>query len=269
MDMVLKASRERAWLRLQQAIEELEHTIDAFERTRYPGRSRIDSTVISLRRDNLANALKQLGDIRRRVYARHIEALREDIADVMYLGRRAALNIAYFNETFAQSFAILEVAEAELLYEVPHGIVVPQLIISVSDALLAALAKSPRLLFQVSPRQFEEIVADLFRKEGFDVELTQATHDGGTDIIAVTQRMNIWQKVIVECKRYAPENRVGIGVVQRALGVKDLTHANKAVVVTTSSFSREAQAVARERFWELDLKAYADVVAWLRAAAPY
>jgi restriction system protein len=112
----------------------------------------------------------------------------------------------------------------------------------------------------------EEIVAELFRKEGFEVELTQATRDKGIDIIAVSRRMNIPHKMIVECKRYAPENRVGIAVVQRLLGVKTEINANKAVVVTTSSFSKDAETVARERFWDLDLKAYTDVVAWLRDA---
>ncbi|HET9867986.1 MAG TPA: restriction endonuclease, partial [Nitrospira sp.] len=78
--------------------------------------------------------------------------------------------------------------------------------------------------------------------------------------------MNIRQKMIVECKRYKPENRVGIAVVDRVLGVKTRMNANMAVVVTTSSYTREAIAVARERFWELDLKAYTDVVGWLQAA---
>jgi restriction system protein len=70
--------------------------------------------------------------------------------------------------------------------------------------------------------------------------------------------------MIVECKRFAPENRVGIAIVQRLLGAKTQVNANKAVVVTTSSFSQDAQLVARERFWDLDLKAYDDVVGWLR-----
>jgi len=115
---------------------------------------------------------------------------------------------------------------------------------------------------------FEEIVAELFRKEGFEVELTQATRDGGVDIIAISRRMNIWQKMIVECKRYAPQNKVGIAVVQRLLGVKDQLRANKAVVVTTSSFTKDAQRIAHARFWDLDLKSYGDVIDWLQAPSP-
>jgi len=267
MDTLLKASRERAWTQVEQTLDELEQAISMRERTPVRGRPSSDPFAISLRRDNLATARKQLSDIRRRVHAQHFDALREDVADVMYLSRRAALNAAYFDYEFGQAFAILEAANAELLYETSKIVLAPLLITSVSDALLAVLAKTPRLLYEVSSRKFEELIAELFRKEGFDVELTKPTRDKGVDIIAVSKRMGISQKMIVECKRYAPENRVGISVVQRALGVKTEMNAHKAVVVTTSSFSKDAQKTARERFWDLDLKAYDDVVAWLRHAA--
>jgi restriction system protein len=266
MDTLLEASRARAWSQLGETVDELEQALVAYERTRYPERGRTDAFVISLRRDNQASALKQLADIRRRVHAHHLEDLREDVANVMYLSRRAAIHREYFTDEFEQAFAILDAGEPELLYETPQLIAPPPVVLAVSDGLLAALAKTPGLLYEIAPRKFEEIVAELFRKEGFDVELTQETRDGGVDIIALSRRMNIRQKMIVECKRFKPENRVGIAIVDRVLGVKTRMNANMAVVVTTSSYTREATAVARERFWDLDLKAYADVVGWLQAA---
>ena len=266
MDTLLAVSRERAWVQLEEVVIELDAALALRERTRHGGSRHRESFAISLGRDNLVSAQNSLADVRRRIHARHADQLRQDIADVMYLSRRAALNNEYFNAEFAQALAILAVADAELIYDPPAVLVAPSLIASVSDALLEMLARNPRLLYEVSPRRFEEVVAELFRKEGFEVELTQTTRDNGIDIIAVSRRMNIWQKMIVECKRYAPENRVGVAVVQRLLGVKDQVSANKAVIVTTSSFSRDAQAVARDRFWDLDLKAYNDVVTWLQRA---
>jgi hypothetical protein len=267
MDKLLTSSAERAWSQVAQTLDELEFAITMRERTPVRGRPSSDPFAISLRRDNVATAKKQLADIRRRIHARHFEDLSEDIKDVMYLSRRAALNTDYFTYEFGQAFAILDVAEAELLYEASREVAAPLLISPVSDALLAILAKTPRLLYEVSSRKFEEIIAELFSNEGFEVELTRATRDNGVDIIAVSRRMNITQKLVVECKRYAADNRVGIGVVQRLLGVKTQFNANQAVVVTTSSFSRDAVNVARERFWDLDLKAYQDVVGWLRQSA--
>lgn len=267
MDPLLAVSRDRAWSQLADVVAELELAIERHERTRYPYGARVDLSRISMRRDNLATALKQLRDIKRRIHVRHLDDLRDDIDDVMYLSRGVALNPQFFNDELRQAFSILDAEGAELLYEAPELLVAPDLIVPVSDALLVMLAKSPRFLYEISPRRFEEVIAELFRKEGFDVELTRATRDDGVDIIAISRRMNILHKMVVECKRYAPDNRVGISVVQRLLGVKAQTSANKAVVVTTSSFSRDAQRVARERFWDLDLKAYSDVVSWLQNAA--
>jgi len=267
---LLDPAHARAWTQLSRTLAELEEALTSHERSRY----RLSRTTQSFSpeyrwRDSIASALKELGDIRRRVHAHHLEGLREDLADVIFLSQRAALYVGPFDEDVAEALSILEAEEPELLYEsAAQSIAPPRLIVSVSDALIARLAREPHLLHEVSARQFEEIVAELFRKEGFDVQLTQETRDGGTDIIAISNRMNIWQKLVIECKRYAPARRVGIAVVQRLLGVKAQTSANKAVVVTTSSFSRDARAVAHERFWDLDLKAYDDVVGWLRAASP-
>ncbi|MDZ5585149.1 restriction endonuclease [Enterococcus cecorum] len=37
---------------------------------------------------------------------------------------------------------------------------------------------------KISPREFVFFVADIFEKLGFSVKITQATRDGGKDIIA-------------------------------------------------------------------------------------
>lgn len=266
MDSLLKASQERAWFQLERVAAELEEELLVFTQSQFPDGWRTDYAKFSLQRDSLAVARKQIVDLRRRVNARLSESLHDDFADMMYLCRRAGLDVEYFTAELSQALAIVVVSNAELLYEAPK-LVTPQLVVPISDALIVTLAKAPKLLYEISSRQFEELVGELFRKEGFDVELTRATRDGGVDIIAVSRRMNIWQKLIVECKRYAPQNRVGIAIVQRLLGVKDQLSANKAIVVTTSTFTREAQHVAQARFWDLDLKAYDDVVDWLKTAS--
>jgi hypothetical protein len=39
--------------------------------------------------------------------------------------------------------------------------------------------------------------------------------------------------------------------------------ANKAVLVTSSGFTRDARRFASEHLWDLDLKAYDDVIKWV------
>src|SRR5713226_7587905 len=58
----------------------------------------------------------------------------------------------------------------------------------VGTALLKHYADHPHELKRIGHRQFEELVAELFRGFGYDVELTKRTRDGGIDVIAVAHR---------------------------------------------------------------------------------
>jgi HJR/Mrr/RecB family endonuclease len=164
-----------------------------------------------------------------------------------------------------QTLEILAIQEPRLVAALPApAIHIPQLIISAQSRLIEAVRRYPSALFSITPREFEEIVAEVFLQKGFEVTLTQATRDGGRDIIALHETMGIRSKLLIECKRYAPERKVGIAVVQRLYGVKVAEGATKALVATTSSFSKDARVFAQQRLWELDLKGYDDVIGWIR-----
>ncbi len=47
--------------------------------------------------------------------------------------------------------------------------------IGVGQELLCELNKNPALLYRLSPRRFEQLVADLLDRDGFEVEVTPAT----------------------------------------------------------------------------------------------
>jgi len=157
------------------------------------------------------------------------------------------------------------------LYEpASFGIAVasPILFSSVEREILAYFGRHPELMYSLPPRKFEELVAAVFKQSGFDVELTPETRDGGIDIIAVRNDRLIGRALhFIECKRYLPHNTVGIGVVQRLLGVVEQHRATKGVVVTTSSFSRDAKEVAASTCHRLELNEYQRVSAWLAGFA--
>jgi hypothetical protein len=50
--------------------------------------------------------------------------------------------------------------------------------------MIEGLKKQPKDIFKLTPRQCEELIAELFRDTGYDVMLTQATRDGGKDVLA-------------------------------------------------------------------------------------
>jgi hypothetical protein len=99
----------------------------------------------------------------------------------------------------------------------------------------------------INPIDFERFIADLFRKMGYRVDLTPATGDYGADLIAVKD-MN---RIVVQVKRYSPNNPVGAPTVQQTLGSMWKYNANKSILVTTSYFTKQAIEQARNAPIEL------------------
>lgn len=123
----------------------------------------------------------------------------------------------------------------------------------------------PELLYSLPPRKFEELIASVFHRNGFDVELTPETRDGGIDIIAVKRNDLCGGSFnLIECKRYLPHNTVGIGVVQRLYGVVEQHRATKGIIVTTSSFTKDAKEVAELSKHRLVLNDYSNLASWLK-----
>lgn len=140
------------------------------------------------------------------------------------------------------------------------------LLIDTEAEILAYFARHPEMLFSIPPRKFEELVASIFKNNGFQVELTPETRDGGIDIIAIRHDIITGNTLhLIECKRHLPENKVGIGVVQRMMGVVEVHRATQGLIVTTSDFSREARECADTSKYRLTLNAYSDISKWLRA----
>lgn len=106
--------------------------------------------------------------------------------------------------------------------------------------LIEKIGTNMEEVMKLTPRQFEEFVAEIFEKEGFRVELTQQTRDNGKDIIVTSQGITGKSLYYVECKKRAAGNKVEVGVIQRLHGVVVADKATKGIVVTTSSFSDPA-----------------------------
>ena len=138
---------------------------------------------------------------------------------------------------------------------------------SISD-IVYILQQYPERLYELTPREFEEVIAEIFRKKGFEVALTKQTRDGGKDIIAIqTDALGIKTKYFIECKRYASSNKVGVEVVRALQGVKNTKDGpNKVIVATTSTFTSGAENFVRNEAtskWDMTLAGYKDIIEWL------
>lgn len=115
-------------------------------------------------------------------------------------------------------------------------------------------------IYNLSSREFEELVAELFSQQGFAVELTPETRDGGCDIIATKNIGGLPFMLLIECKKYAKRNPVGVSLVRSLLGVQGDRKANKAVLVTTSRFTKSAREFAERQQHLISLMDISDLM---------
>lgn len=140
-----------------------------------------------------------------------------------------------------------------------------QIVITTIDEQIKTYFKNnPEKMYNLSPRKFEELVAAILKDIGFDVELTKATRDGGRDIIAYVRNSVCSYLTHIECKRYAPDNKVGVGIIREVMGVHQIRQATKSIIVTTGFFSKDAMKEAENVKNQLDLKDFNDLKEWLQ-----
>src|SRR3989449_3380035 len=97
--------------------------------------------------------------------------------------------------------------------------------------------------------EFENVVDRLLTKMGFSIHGRQPAADGGIDMVAVSDEPLTGGKYIIQCKRFS--NTVGVSVVRDLYGVVHAEHANKGILITTSTFSPSAMEFAAGKPLEL------------------
>jgi len=91
-------------------------------------------------------------------------------------------------------------------------------------------------LLALSPEDFERLVAELFETYGHHTEVAGGTSDHGVDVIVQSAQGEKW---VVQCKRYA--GSVGEPVVRDLFGTLQHEEAQRAYLITTGSFTSQAQ----------------------------
>lgn len=110
-----------------------------------------------------------------------------------------------------------------------------------------------RFVYQLTPREFEEVVEEVFKRQGFQTRLTPQTRDGGKDIITTKSILGRPVMFLIECKRYNEMNKIGVDIVRALYGVQTAEWANKAIIVTSSYFTEDAQRFAEQQKTLIDL----------------
>lgn len=105
---------------------------------------------------------------------------------------------------------------------------------------VASATKPGKTLEGISWQQFEQLVGEAFRRQGFTVTETGGNGpDGGIDLILHKDR----EKYLVQCKQWR-SLKVGVAVVRELFGVIAAEGAVGGFLVTSGTFTSEAKAFA-------------------------
>lgn len=124
----------------------------------------------------------------------------------------------------------------------------------INDEVLKYLSENPEALYQLGSGDFEAIMAEIYKKVGYKVELTKATRDGGKDIIL--RKPDILGDFIyyVECKKYTVSNPVGVGIIRELNGAINMDKVNGGIIATTSYFTEDAKKLILDNRLDLQIK---------------
>lgn len=114
--------------------------------------------------------------------------------------------------------------------------------------LVSALDSAVNLM-ELTPTEFEHLVANLFGQMGLESKLTRTSRDGGVDCVAYDSRPVLGGKVVIQAKRY--RHTVGVSAVRDLYGTMLNEGANKGILVATSGYGPDAFEFARDKPIEL------------------
>ena len=125
------------------------------------------------------------------------------------------------------------------------------------------LANHPDYVEQLSPQEFEVLVAKLFNELGFETDQTAAQPDVGYDLV-------LWDKdnqtkTVVEIKKYARNSKLGVASVHQLLGNMMLSDASSALLVTSGGFSASALDMAKKSPHSIKLLTLEELISMSRS----
>jgi len=126
------------------------------------------------------------------------------------------------------------------------------------------LAKNGEEMGRIHWRNFERLTTEFFRRQGYEVALGKGTKDGGVDVRVWTDKdsQNGPPLMLIQCKRY--KDVVGIETVKAFWSDVHFEEAEKGLIATTSSVSKDSKKLCEVRKWPMNFAEAAEVQKWAR-----
>ena len=124
----------------------------------------------------------------------------------------------------------------------------------INDKVLKYLSENPLAFYQLDDRDFEIVMAEIYNKLGYNVELTKSTQDGGKDIIIRKPEMLGDFIYYVECKKNAAKRHIGVGVIRSLVGTINADRVNGGILATTSYFTPNAKKFITDNKYDYQIQ---------------
>jgi restriction system protein len=148
------------------------------------------------------------------------------------------LNHAFLNSLIKAAPIFAPIVAIFLLIPAPIS-----LINSLRKRKLLGKQKSIDTIRHLNWKQFEELVGEAYRRQGYKVyEKTGTGPDGGIDL---TLKKNN-ELIIVQCKQWR-NTKVGVDKVRELYGVQISKNANRSILITSGFFTQEAENFAANK----------------------
>ncbi len=117
--------------------------------------------------------------------------------------------------------------------------------------------KKVNFIFDLTPREFENEIAAIYSKMGYDVKITTFTNDKGVDVIAIKEKV----KFAIQCKRLQKDKVISRPELQKLYGGMASVKARRGIFVATCKFSVPALEFARNNRIEcIDLEQLVEII---------
>ena len=137
------------------------------------------------------------------------------------------------------------------------------------QSIIDEIVANPEALEDVSKRDFETLMAELFARMGYDVELYRGTKDEGIDFLAISSDDADPMITCVQCKH---PDKVGtdkkrrtlpVATVREVYGVAKANNFDSCLSITSSDYSPDAKKFAEKKPGEIHLANADDILNWL------
>jgi restriction system protein len=136
----------------------------------------------------------------------------------------------------------------------------------IADArLIQFVAQDPTKILSLTSREFETLMAELLERLGYkQIVLGKGSKDGGVDVSAFIEHALGVERIIVQCKRNAPSNKVGEPTVKQLYTDVEIQKAARGLLITTSCLTRPARLLVSTYKHRLSAIEHGELISLLR-----